>query len=300
MKKKTIVLFATIISLTIISVLIYGTGKPDYGSDFSSCHGTPSDISIGITGSDEISANTSSNVNFTITAMGANIFVQLTPGIFDNDLFVILPTKEEITDNSIFDLDSNPNAIEVDFNITTPATDGYYTLFIMVAEESFDGDNLAYVSVNIIVGETSEPPPTTGTTPKALFLANYNYYLGGFTLLFLVIGTIFFQINLSRKKQSKVHVIFMASAFIITTVNIFLIFNDSMDFIIKPSELTTEQSIDLLIHILLGSVGYITGIIVVFGTFSNVPDSKMKLGVYVMLFAWVLNFFFEIFMPTGG
>lgn len=299
MKKKTIGIFISIVSLIFISVFIYGTGKPEYGSDFSSCHGTPSNISIEITGSEEISANISSYINFTIIATGENLFVLSMPGIFDNDLFLDLPT-DEITDNSLLDLDLTPNIIEVDFNITTPATEGYYTLFIMAAKESFDGDDLAYVSVYVTVGGIDGPPPSTEDSPLALFLANYNYYLGGLTIIFLSIGIIFFQINLSKNRESKIHGIFMIIGFILTTVNIFLILNDTLDFTFKSMELTNNQIISQLIHTIVGSIGYITGIVVLFGTFTYVPGSKMKLFAYIMLLAWTFNFVFEFFMPTGG
>lgn len=301
MKNKTIGLFTIIIGLAFISVLIYGTGEPSYGSEFSSCHGTPSDISIEITGSEDISANTSSHVIFTVTATGANLIIQLIPGIYDNDLFVILPTTDKISDNSPYDLDLiNPDVIKVKFNVTTPATDGIYTLFILAAEDPFDAakDPFTYLSVYINVGGISEP--STNITPFELFLDNYNLYLGGFTVLFLAIGTIFFQINLSKKKESKIPGIFIVIAFAVITINIFLIINDAMDFTFKPNELSVSQNVDQLIPIILGSVGYITGIITVFGTFTNVPGSKIKFVLYIMLFAWIFNFLFEIFMPTGG
>ncbi len=301
MNKKTIGLFAIIISLAIISVLIYGTGKPSYGSEFSSCHRTPSDISIEIIGSEDISANTSSHVIFTVTATGANLIIQLIPGMYDNDLFVILPTTDKISDNSPYDQDKiNPDVITVLFNVTTPATDGIYTLFILAAEDPFDAaeDPFTYLSVYINVGGISEP--STNITPFELFLDNYNLYLGGFTVLFLAIGTILFQINLSKKKESKIPGIFMVIAFAVITINIFLIINDAMDFTFKPNELSVSQNMDQLIHIILGSVGYMTGIVAVFGTFTNVPGAKIKLVLYVMLFAWIFNFLFEIFMPTGG
>ena len=105
---------------------------------------------------------------------------------------------------------------------------------------------------------------------------------------------------MSRKRESKTHGFFLIIALVLTTVNVFLILNDIIDFTFKPIEVTNNQIIDQLVHIILGSVGYITGIIVVFGTFTNVPGSKMKLFTYVMLFTWTFNFLFEIFMPTGG
>ena len=260
----------------------------------------PSDISIEKIGSEEISANLSSQVSFNVIAIGPNLFIQSLPGIYDNDLFVILPTVEKISDNSMYDIDSDLNVISVNFNVTTPTTVGNYIFFIIAAKEPYDQTNFAYISVEINVGENSEPLISPEKTIITLIFDNFNYFLGGFTVLFMTIGTIVFQINLSKRRESKVHGIFITTAFILTTVNIFLILNETIDFTINPMEITNSHIIDQLIHIILGSTGYITGIIVVFGTFTNVPGSKMKLIVYITLFAWIFNFLFEIFMPTGG
>ncbi|KKN11966.1 hypothetical protein LCGC14_1021290 [marine sediment metagenome] len=55
MKKKTIVLFTDTISLILMSVTIYGTGKPGSEGDSAFGHGALSDISIEKTGSEKIS-----------------------------------------------------------------------------------------------------------------------------------------------------------------------------------------------------------------------------------------------------
>lgn len=55
MKKKTIILFTDIISLILMSVTIYGTGKTGSGDDSVFCHGALSDISIEKTGLEKTS-----------------------------------------------------------------------------------------------------------------------------------------------------------------------------------------------------------------------------------------------------
>jgi len=111
-------------------------------------------------------------------------------------------------------------------------------------------------------------------------------------------GTIVFQINVSKKLDSKFHGVFMTIAFIFITVNVFLILNDTMYITNNPILLTSNQYIGQLNNIILGSVGYLAGIVVVFGTYTNVPGSKMKFAVYTMLLGWSLNLFIGFIMPA--
>ena len=139
-----------------------------------------------------------------------------------------------------------------------------------------------------------EPP----LTPLASFFDNYSLYLGGIAVIFIVIGTIVFQINVSKKLDSKFHGVFMTIAFILVTVNIFLILNDTLYITNGPIILTSSQFIGQLNNIILGSIGYLAGIIVVFGTYTNVPGSKMKFAVYSMLLVWSINLFIGFIMPA--
>ncbi len=61
-------------------------------------------------------------------------------------------------------------------------------------------------------------------------------------------------------------------------------------------ELPIFNYIGQLSHIIMGSIGYIAGIVAVIGTFTNVPIIKMKIPVYIMFSAWTFNFFYGIFV----
>jgi hypothetical protein len=69
-------------------------------------------------------------------------------------------------------------------------------------------------------------------------------------------------------------------------------------FLILDDTVTNGLGVNQLIHFSLGSIGYLAGILAVFGTYTNVPKQKMKLGVYIMLLGWLFNFLFGIFIPT--
>ena len=75
-----------------------------------------------------------------------------------------------------------------------------------------------------------------------------------------------------------------------------------MDFTFNPIDLTILLNIGQLIHIILGLIGYIMGIIVVFGTYTNAKGVTLTNYVYTMLITWALNFFYGIFImvPNFG
>ena len=113
------------------------------------------------------------------------------------------------------------------------------------------------------------------------------------------------DLYLKIKDVSKTHGFFIAIALILITVNIFLIMNATMDFTLGLFEsmesrelldLANLQDLSQVINIILGSIGYIAGIIVVFGTFTNVPGHKLKLPKYIMLLGWTFNFLYGIFI----
>lgn len=99
------------------------------------------------------------------------------------------------------------------------------------------------------------------------------------------------------------HGVFIAIAFILMTINIFLIITPTMDFAFgffegfgsrELLDLANLQDLNLIIHIVLGSLGYIAGIIVLAGTYTNVPGQKLKTPIYIMFIAWTFNFLYGV------
>lgn len=245
------------------------------------CH--PGGYTISVNDS-TIETNISSSYILEVIGTGQGVVIDVYAGVKNNDLFTILPSNI-IIDNSPDDLNPSANSIRVNLNITVPSQKGIFTLRILSRAPTFTGENtgLDLVDVQVTVGGA-----TVIKTPIVLFLENYNIYLGGVALIFMSIGTIIFTINLNRKNESKSHGIFVAIGFILTTVNMFLILDDTV---------INGLSVNQLIHFSLGSVGYLAGILAVFGTYTNVPKQKMKLGIYIMLLGWLFNFLFGFFIP---
>ena len=105
--------------------------------------------------------------------------------------------------------------------------------------------------------------------------------------------------------EPKAHGAFIAIAFILMTVNIFLIITTTMDFAFGYLEslesrdvldLVNFQDLNTIIHIILGSLGYIAGVVVLVGTYSNVPGQKLKLPIYIMFIAWTFNLLYGVFV----
>ena len=111
------------------------------------------------------------------------------------------------------------------------------------------------------------------------------------------------------KSEPKAHGILIAIGFILATINIFLIIDTTMSFVFGSIDaigtrnlldIANFQDLNLYIHIILGSIGYVAGIVALFGTYNNVPGQKLKLPIYTMFFSWTFNFLYGIIIisPT--
>ena len=105
------------------------------------------------------------------------------------------------------------------------------------------------------------------------------------------------------KSEPKAHGVLIAIGLIIATINIFLIMNTTMDFVFGSIEaigtrnlldIANFQDLNLYIHIILGSIGYVACVVALFGTYNNVPGQKLKLPMYIMFFSWTFNFLYGI------
>lgn len=273
----------------LITVVMSLNTSAEPNADMLGCH--PGGYTITANVSD-FESEVSGNYSLEITATGLNVVVDVYAGALDNNAFIISPNNI-ITDNSIDDLDPAANSIRVILNITLPSQSGIYTLRILSRAPALTGDStpIGLIDIEVTVGVVIP-------TPLNSFFDNYNLYLGGVAVFFMSVGTIIYQINVYKKNETKTHGIFMSIAFILTTVNIFLILNDTMFLAYKPTEFTSNQFVGQVNNIILGSIGYIAGIIVVFGIYTNVQGSKMKYAVYTMLLGWTFNIFIGIIIPS--
>jgi len=292
--KLVLIIFGFFVIITMSIALFNTRAQPD--RDVLGCHPEGYTISADVS---EIEAEVSGNYTVEVIGTGTSVVIDVYAGAKHNDLFNILPSNI-ITDNSPDDLNPAVNSIRVNLNITVPSQDGVYTLRILARSPLLDGEDTAInvVDIEVTVGSVIIPP----TPPLALFFSHNNYYIGLVVVILMAIGLIVFQVNLKKrsdvekKSEPKLQGIFMTSAFALTTINAFLILNEAMNITFGSTELPIINFISQLSHIILGSIGYIAGIVAVMGTVTNVPISKMKIPVYVMFSAWTFNFFYGIFV----
>ena len=153
MKKKVLIIFLGIIGLMFALVAFYTTAKPTYGNthDSAGCHNSPGGYTITTNTTGTITADYSTVVVIEITATGSNLFVQASPGAEDNDEFIIFPTTLRILDSSGSDKNPSSDAMTVVYSITTPAVDGYYSLFIIAGDNLTGQPVFAYVEISFSV-----------------------------------------------------------------------------------------------------------------------------------------------------
>lgn len=288
MKKKTLLLFISIIGLVFISIFIFGTGRPPFGNDHDNCH-DPGVYNISTTAPGEIPTTNSSNISFNITATGTNLFVQAIPGAYHNNLFTILPTTDRINETSPYDLDPNPNSIVVTFNLTTPAQDGYYTIFIIAGNDASGQINFIYLQIDINVGGVSRPRPEIPSIFEHLGL-----YLGLPALLLISLGTVLVLIN--ESKFVKIHGILAGGSWVLTMVNatVGILFGD-----IGKIPITNWFGAYPLIyhipHIILGAIGLVAGFFsMLFGI--SAARKPAKISGYITLVSWWAAFLLGYFL----
>lgn len=274
MKKKTLILFISIIGLLFISVLIYGTGRPSFGDthDANNCHGNFGGYTISNTAPVTTSINNVSYSVFNITATGSDLFVQAYPSAKDNDIFIILPSSEDrIVDGSVDDLDPNPNAMIVTFNVTPTVEQKTYTLFILAGNNATGSRPFAYVEIII------------GAAPKFDLLStvfdHLGLYLGLPALLLITVATVLVLVD--ENKFVKVHGILAGSAWILTVINVAVaIINIS-----PKAWLSGYPILYHLPHIILGSLGLVTGFVsMLFGIAAE--RRPAKLYGYITFVSW--------------
>ena len=290
-KKPVLIIFGFYVIITMSIALLNTSAYPD--ESVLGCHPEGYTISVDVS---EIEVEVSGNYIVEVTGTGESVMIDVYVGALDNNKFNVSPSNI-IADNSPNDLEPASNSIRVELNITVPSQSGIYTLRI-IARGGLEGEDtgLDVADVDITVGTVIIP----GTSPLALFFNHSNYYIGIANVILLVFGLIIFQMNVKKKSESKVYGIFLTGAFALTTINAFLILSETMNFAFGSIELPILNYISQLSHIILGSIGYIAGIITVIGTYTKVPATKMKLSVYIMFLAWTINLSLGIFVLIPG
>ena len=303
MKKKIFVLFIIMISLPLLLLVLNGNARPTYGSNHAGCHTTPGGyiISAEINGttinpSDVIDFNVSASdvIIFNVTATGTNLFVQApneTIDIWHNDQLMILPTTDKILDGSGEDKDSDLDAMIITFNITMPATKGYYSLLIIAGDNSSVQPAFNHIIIGFSVEGAARPEP------EIVIFDHFGLLIGLSALLLLSVGTILVLIN--ENKFVKIHGIFSGASWILTLINAISLIT------LNKNELPFEELIQVwfsfepfwvhVTHIILGAVGLFTGLLsMLFGIAAERKYARFT--GYITLVCWWTGFFLGLIL----
>ncbi|MFW9972759.1 MAG: hypothetical protein ACFFDF_21415 [Candidatus Odinarchaeota archaeon] len=286
MKKKSLVLFSSIIGLIIVSLFIFGTARPPFGNTHSAsgCHGNPDGYTIAYTNPVRTEISNTPYFTFNISATGPDLFVQAYPGAKDNDIFNISPSNNKIVDGSVDDLDLNPDAMIVAFNVTPTVEKTSYTLFILAGNNLTGGQQFAYAE--IVIGA----PP--GFDPLSAIFNHLGLYLGLPALFFVSLGTVLVLIN--ENKFVKVHGILAGGSWILTAINVIVAFIR----IPAGAWLGGYELVYHLPHIILGSLGLFTGFLSMF--FGIAAERKpAKITGYITLVCWWGAFLLGYFLNSN-
>lgn len=265
--------------------IINVTTNPGYGEDCGECHQV-GQYTISTNSSIGLSATVSTNIDIYINGSGPDVIVQVHPDAMDNDEFTFLPGTY-ITDNSLYDSDSNSDAISVLFNITTPEESRNYKILILVRSPEIEQPDLAYLEFDIVVSEGENG--NGNSVPIDIefnIFSHFSIYLGGIAVASLAIGTVLYNIN--KEKYTKIHGYCAGISFILTTINIIFIVPLALNllefFFLSPELINWNH----LLHIIIGTVGYIAGCVAFITGLSGI---RSKIPGYIALSLWSFNFF---------
>ncbi len=284
MKKKIFVLFIVIIGLPLLLLVMNGNALPSYETNHEACHTVPGGYTISAGINSTNSVNPLDVIVFNVSATGTNLFVQApneTTSVMQNGQLTIHPTNDRIYDGYGEDKDSNPNAMNITFNITIPETEGFYYLFILAGDNSTSQPDFAYIEIGFSVGGVAPPEP------EFEIFDHFGLILGMSALMLLSVGTILVLIN--ENKFVKVHGIFSGASWILTLINAISLINqfdlNNIDIWFSFEPFWVHVS-----HIILGATGLFTGLLsMLFGIAAE--RKYAKLTGYITLACWWTGYF---------
>lgn len=285
MKKKIgiigILLF--FVSLILVVFVLNATGRPSYGDTHSTCHpGTG--VTIQTTTPTAINVDLSESFLVSVTANGPIGFSIVSLNEGDNSLFAF--NQSTVTDGGVGDLDSLSNgAIITVFNITAPSTSKIYTI-IIIAKDSAPTPTIAFISFEVNVGGAA-------FDVVAFVFDHLNYILGGIAIVCLAAATILYQIN--RERFVKTHGILAGSSLILTTINVILVVPATVT-AVTVGKIAETLNLHLL-HIILGVIGYVAGIV---AFLTGLSGHRTRVPGFIALACWGFNYIQGLFLIFGG
>ena len=289
---KKIILISCFAFIIFYTLTTPAQAIPDYGEDVYSCH-SKGGYSIESNATDPIEVTMDGSFSVEIIGTGQEVILQVYPEGSDNELFSYSP-KTMIADSSEHDLEPEQNKVKAIITFTAPDTAGQYKLMILAREPTDARPDLAILYLTVNVGEFE----FTWYEKIAIFFTTYifshlNIYLGGIAVGLLMVATILYELN--PQKYTKTHGILASSSFLLTTVNIILIIPLSITTLNIYSSDPAYIDYGHVIHMILGSIGYIAAIIALLLGLSGFRNKRPG---RIALICWTFNFIYGI-SPLG-
>lgn len=268
------------------NLLCYGQSHPGEDGDCEDGHSAgPYSISTPV--GNILMVGPGAQFKIPINASGPGVIVCFNPIIQNNSYFSILPTNVCV-DNSQWDLDIRKDEVSISFDFEAPQYEANYTILIYARSPTEFPTRVVGLSFLVVVNATYSDSPTwynkiLHSTWMSHLFDHMNIYIGGTAILLLGIATILFEIN---QHNVKIHGILATLAFLLTTTNILLIFQESWDLIRNLFYGQFAQWFHI-IHISIGIVGWACGLLALLKGLAGHPTKKIG---YLTLGTWIINF----------
>lgn len=276
--------------ILMISSLPLVFSHPPEDENCSNCH---SDGNYSIETPNDLTLYYAPNVTFSlnISATGEDVHVWIHPQARDNINFTVQPVFA-LMDNDASDLNPTKDQIFIIFNITTPLNSGTYHLLVHAQNPDYIEPHLVFLEFTIYVDEKYADSTSTWflgikTWIQIHIFSHLNIYLGTMALICLGTATILMELD---TKHIKLHGKLSLTAFLLTSMNIFLTLNESIT-VIRYWINGTSIDWGHLTHFIFGSIGYCAGLI---GLIQGIAGHPMKKWGYIALICWSFNFIFGI------
>jgi uncharacterized membrane protein YozB (DUF420 family) len=246
-----------------------------------SCH-VAYPYSINSTSPPQIEIAANQNFSILISATGPRGILHFHPDPWNNSLFKVYP-NDTIADNSLFDLDPTNDSIVVNYTLTAPEMEGNYVILFFVREPMFAKPRIACMTFELKVGSPPRDIIQEITQVYNRIFNHMNIYLGTLAMLCLTIGTLLYE---KDQMYVKAHGILATISLILTSINIYYILPETIQVFQYWNSADIITWFHLL-HIILGTLGFIAAIYALILGFTGIRDKKPG---YIALITWGINF----------
>lgn len=274
---RTATLVVLSVAIAAILVVPVSRARPSFGDNPSVCHQRGSYL-VSTTNSTSLQVDPGQTFQLQVHGEGPNVVVTFYSGARDNDEFTFAPAAS-VADGDANDANPAAGLVDATFTITAPSSGGPWQLMVLAREPSSATPDFAYL-------EFSVGGAVQASVPDRVF-NHLNIYVGAVAIALLALGTLLYEI--SKERFTRTHGIMAGLSFVLTTINVAVVLPMTVQ--VTGSWTATTVDPSHLVHIVVGSVGMVAGIIAFITGLSGIRTKKPG---YVALICWSFNFFYGL------